>query len=139
VNEYHGGCHCGVLQIIYRTGLDPARWPLRHDGCSFCRRHGVVGTSDPLGEVTLKIGDVSKVRRYRFAQRTAEFLICSECGVFVAALTAEDGGTRAVINARVLEGVSLNFNEVKDVHFDDETPAKRSERRGLYWTPVSSD
>ncbi len=138
MNEYHGGCHCGVLQIIYRTDLDPALWPLRHDGCSFCRRHGVVGTSDPMGQFALKIGDDSKIRCYRFAQKSADFLICSDCGVFVAALTVADGGTRAVINARVLEGISLNFNEVKEAHFDDETPAQRSERRARYWTPVEA-
>jgi hypothetical protein len=136
--EYRGGCHCGVLKISYRTDIDPAHWPLRHDGCSFCRRHGVVGTADPAGEVAFSIDDGSKVRRYRFAQRTAEFLLCGECGVFVAALTDTTGGRRAVINARVLDGVSLNFNAVTDVHFDDETPAQRSERRSRNWTPVTA-
>jgi hypothetical protein len=116
--------------------MDPALWPLRHDGCSFCRRHGVVGTSDPVGEVAFKIGDASKVRYYRFAQKTAEFMLCGECGVFVAALTDTDGGARAVINARVLDGISLNFDRVTNAHFDDETPVQRAERRARFWTPV---
>lgn len=136
VNAYQGGCHCGIVKVIYRTDIDPAHWPLRHDGCSFCRRHGVAGTSDPAGEVTFDISDTSKIRHYRFAQRTADFLLCGECGVFVAAITDTAGGARAVINARELEGISLNFNDVNHAHFDDETPGQRAERRSRNWTPV---
>ena len=136
MTEYRGGCHCGVLKVIYRTEIDPAHWPLRHDGCSFCRRHGVVATSDPAGEVVFESEDYSQVRRYRFAQRSADFLICGECGVFVAALTDTAAGAHAVINARVLDGVSPNFKAVIDVHFDDESPVQRSERRLRNWTPV---
>lgn len=136
MQEYHGGCHCGAIGVIYRTDIDPMRWPLRHDGCSFCRRHGVVGTSDPAGNLSIEIGDPSKVRYYRFAHRTADFLICGECGVFVAAITDAAQGRRAVINARVLNGVSLEWGSIVDVHFDDESPAQRADRRALHWTPV---
>jgi hypothetical protein len=136
MQEYQGGCHCGALGIIYRTDIDPMYWRLRHDGCSFCRRHGVVGTSDAAGNLSVDIQDPSKVRYYRFAHRTADFLICGECGVFVAAITDTAQGKRAVINARVLDGVSLNWASVADVHFDDESPPQRAERRSLHWTPV---
>jgi hypothetical protein len=136
VTEYRGGCHCGVIKVVYQTEMDPARWPLRHDGCSFCRRHGVVATSDPAGEVAIENEDESKIRRYRFAQRTAEFLICGECGVFVAALTQTGAGRRAVINARSLEGIALNFSAVIETRFDDETPVQRAARRLRNWTPV---
>ncbi len=136
MQKYQGGCHCGALGIIYRTDIDPMYWRLRHDGCSFCRRHGVVGTSDPAGTLSVDIEDPSKVRYYRFAHRTADFLICAECGVFVAAITDTAQGKRAVINARVLDGVSLNWASVVDVHFDDESPPQRSDRRALHWTPV---
>jgi hypothetical protein len=136
MQEYRGGCHCGILKVIYRTAVEPARWPLRYDGCSFCRRHGVVGTSDPAGEVAFEIADAARIRYYRFAQKTAQFMLCGECGVFVAALTETAAGARAVINARVLDGVALNYNAVTDVHFDDETPTQRAERRLRHWTPV---
>jgi hypothetical protein len=136
MQEYRGGCHCGILKVIYRTAVEPVHWPLRHDGCSFCRRHGVVGTSDPTGEVAFEIADAAKIRYYRFAQKTAQFMLCGDCGVFVAALTETAAGPRAVINARVLDGVALNYNAVTDVHFDDETPTQRAERRLRHWTPV---
>ena len=74
--------------------------------------------------------------RRLFAHWTADFLICGECGVFVAAITDTAQGKRAVINARVLDGVSLNWASVADVHFDDESPPQRADRRSLHWTPV---
>jgi hypothetical protein len=138
VTQYPGGCHCGVLKLIYRTEMDPARWPLRTDGCSFCRRHGVVATSDPAGEVSFEFGDPARIRRYRFGQKTAEFLVCGECGVFVAAITDTAGGACAVINVRVLEGLQLNLGGVTAVDFEDESPAQRMERRARNWTPVRS-
>lgn len=136
MKSYRGGCHCGAVTVVYYTATDPADWPLRHDGCSFCRRHGVAGTSDPAGQVTLNIGDASKVRYYRFAQKTAEFVLCGECGVFVAAVTETAHGKRAVVNARVIDGIALDFKDVRHVHFDDETPQQRNERRSRSWTPV---
>ena len=136
MEEYQGGCHCGALKITYGTGIAPMYWRLRHDGCSFCRRHGVVGTSDPAGTLAVTIEDPSEVRYYRFAHRTADFLICGECGVFVAAITDTAQGRRAVINARVLDSVALNWASVTDVDFEDESPPQRAERRSLHWTPV---
>jgi hypothetical protein len=137
MQEYQGKCHCGIIGIIYRTDLDPGHWSLRHDGCSFCRRHGVVGTSDPAGNLSVVVDDSTKVVRYRFAHRTADFLICGKCGVFVAATTDTAQGTRAVINARVIDGVSLNWASVVKVHFDDESPPQRAKRRSLHWTPAN--
>lgn len=139
MREYHGGCHCGAIEIKYRTDVDPMRWPLRHDGCSFCRRHGVVGTSDPAGSVSIEVLDPAKIQNYRFAHRTADFLICRECGVFVAAITGAHQGRWAVINARVLEEVPLNWNSVVQVRFDEESVTQRAERRALHWTPVMSE
>jgi hypothetical protein len=136
MTEYPGRCHCGALQVTYRTNIDPAHWPLRHDGCSFCRRHCVVASSDPAGEIAFEFRDPSKVSRYRFGQKTAEFLICRECGIFVAALCGSAGAERAVVNTRVFEDVLLDYNNVVLVHFDDETPVQRAERRSRHWTPV---
>jgi hypothetical protein len=134
--DYSGGCHCGAIEIIYCTDINPSRWNLRHDGCSFCRRHGVIATSDSAGSLSIKINDPAKVRYYRFAHRTADFLLCGDCGVFVAAITDSARGPRAVINARTLQAISLNWSAVMDAHFDEESPEQRAERRLLHWTPV---
>jgi hypothetical protein len=63
-------------------------------------------------------------------------VICAECGVFVAAITDTAQGMRAVINVRVLNNVPLNWASVGHVHFDDESPSQRANRRSLHWTPV---
>lgn len=135
--KYRGRCHCGAVKLTYWTHLEPQLWPLRHDGCSFCRRHGVVATSDPAGEMAFEFADPS-VLRYRFGHRTAKFLICRDCGVFVATVCGGPGAQHAVINARVIEDVCLNFDNVTHICFDAETPAQRYERRLRNWTPVAS-
>lgn len=136
MTEYRGGCHCGLVRLTYRTAVEPARWPLRHDGCSFCHKHGVVATSDPTAEVVFAFVDGARERRYRFGTRTADFLICSECGVFVAAVTETAGGPRAVINARALSGVTLDLGRVTVVSLEGESAEARQARRARNWTPV---
>ena len=83
--NYHGRCHCGALSFTYRTELAPQNWSIRADQCSICRAHGARMTSDPHGFVEFHGEDPSLLRRYRFGQRTADFLICAGCGVYIAA------------------------------------------------------
>jgi hypothetical protein len=136
VKAYQGGCHCGGIQLTYWTATDPSNWPLRDDGCSFCRKHGVVATSDPSGEVEFAIADPHRVRRYRFATCSADFLVCGDCGVFVAAVTETPVGMRAVINARALAGVSLDWTRIAFTSLDGESLEQRQARRARNWTPV---
>jgi len=138
VNYFQGGCHCGLIQLTYRTALEPAVWPLRHDGCSFCIKHGVVATSDPAGDVGFEFRDATRVRRYRFGTRSADFLICDTCGVFVAAITTTPAGSRAVINARTFIDVPLDFNRVTLASLDGESIEARRARRLRNWTPVKN-
>jgi hypothetical protein len=101
-----------------------------------CSMRGRVSTSIPFTGAcgTTAVRFVGAMAQW--AHRTADFLICGECGVFVAAITDTSQGKRAVINARVLDGVSLNWVSVVDVHFDDEGPPQRADRRSLHWTAV---
>jgi hypothetical protein len=84
--SFDGGCHCGAIEYIYTTTLSPARWPVRLCQCGFCRGHGVRATSDPAGELRFRFERPEFLRRYRFALRTADFLVCKECGIFVGAV-----------------------------------------------------
>jgi len=95
-----------------------------------------VATSDPAGSVTFELSDPARVRRYRFGQKTAEFLVCGECGVFVAAVINTAGNSYAVINVRVLVDVSLNLSSATTMSFGAEHPEQRMERRLRNWTPV---
>src|SRR5215469_16885722 len=81
-----GGCHCGNLAYVFEasTGLDVLG--LRLDMCGFCRAHGARNTSDPNGWIRIAVRDKDLLERYRFARRTADFLVCKRCGVYVGAL-----------------------------------------------------
>lgn len=138
LRAYHGGCHCGLIQLTYRTAIDPARWSLRHDGCTFCHKHGVAATSDPEGEVVLEFKDSGRLRRYRFGTRSADFLICGDCGVFVTAVTETPAGMRAVLNSRALTDMALDNARIVVASLDGESVESRQARRARNWTPVKS-
>jgi hypothetical protein len=92
--------------------------------------------SDPAGRVTITVHDPGRVIRYRFGLRTAEFLICAECGVYVAAVLRTDGGAYATVNANALEPWEAFRRAVTPVSYEGETEAARHGRRRASWTPA---
>ena len=129
---YRGSCHCGAVNAEYETD---ATVTLRQDGCGFCASRGVKSASDPKGRLRL----ASRVRliRYRFAHKTADFLLCPTCGTYVAAQMAGPLGPVAVLNV-----VGLAIAELKDepatfASLDGETVDQRIERRLSRWTPMT--
>jgi hypothetical protein len=96
--EYLARCHCGALTVRYRTAAEPSTWSLRACQCSFCRSHGALTTSDPAGSLEFRSADPERVQRYRFGGRTADFLVCRDCGVYVGAHMATDGRRFGILN-----------------------------------------
>src|SRR5919197_1382297 len=94
-----GSCHCGNVRVLLRTTRLPASLALRACQCSFCARHGARTTSDPHAELEIHVADPSLLSRYRFGLRLSEFLVCSRCGVYVAAVITESGQHLATLNA----------------------------------------
>jgi len=133
---YEGGCHCGAIGYTYTTLLAPARWPVRLCQCSFCRGHGTRSTSDPAGEVTFHFDRPEFLRRYRFALRTADYLVCKECGIYVGAVLLSGRGAQAMINLNTLRDPPKGLCPGKAVNHDDETGEIRRGRRVQTWTPV---
>ncbi len=131
---YSGRCHCGAVQVGFRTARPPEQWPLRRCTCSFCVRFGGVYTSDPAGEVLIQTQ--GPLRRYQFGQKTADFLSCSTCGVYFGASCMAEGSQLAVLNVRVLDGVKLNLEQASPMDFDQESVEVRNARRLLRWTPL---
>jgi hypothetical protein len=77
------------------------------------------------------------VSRYQFGTGTAEFFICTACGV-VPAVTweSEAGKLFGVVRAQCLEERdNLLANEVKTV-YEEETLDDRLGRRSRNWTPA---
>lgn len=115
----------------------PRELGLRTDTCSFCNKHHALYTSDPEGALRITVRVAALVMRYRFGTRTADFMLCKACGVFVAAHMPESA--LAVINANALEArADFLANELSVADFDAETLEQRLARRKARWTPVLS-
>ena len=134
-HAYPGACHCGNITVAFASDRTPGELGLRTDTCSFCAKHHSMYTSDPAGEVTFRFRDAAAVERYRFGTRTADFLVCRTCGVFVAACMTEP--PIAVINVHVLEArAAFLALPLQVADLDGETLDQRLARRRARWTPV---
>ena len=132
---YPGACHCHALELRLESDQTPRVLGLRADNCSFCIKHQAAFTSDPGGDLFIVARDAKLVARYRFGTKTADFILCRDCGVFVAAAMTEP--SIAVINANVLEARDAFFqNELRVASFDGESTEQRLARRRARWTPL---
>jgi hypothetical protein len=130
---YNGTCHCGDLSIECTTDLKPADWPLRECQCSFCRKHGMLSTSDPNGEIVVRVSKPASLTRYRFATSVTDFLICARCGVYIGATVVNDGWM--VINGRLMNcAPGLLARTAQPKVFDEETAEERIAHRKEMWS-----
>jgi hypothetical protein len=135
--RYAGRCHCGNVEVSFEPAQAASDLQLRECGCSFCRRHGAIGLSDPEGRIEIALRAPADVSRYRFGLRTAEFLVCRTCGVYVGAVCAIDDDTYAVLNARVLDDRAAFTRPPVPSDYEGETAAERIARRRRSWTPAT--
>ena len=137
--SYAGQCHCGALQVQYQTGILPASWTLRACQCSFCRIHAMLSTSDPAGSLAFQSVQGSALQRYRFGSRSADFLICRTCGVYIGAICAGATGRFGIVNVRTLRPFPDGLPAPTSTSYDDESPGERLARRAARWTPLRAD
>jgi hypothetical protein len=130
-----GSCHCGNLSVRFETQIAPEDIEVRACQCSFCRRHHQRSVTDPRGQVTIGVADPTLLSRYRFGLATADFLVCSRCGVYLAAVMQDEGSAWATINVNALDDRD-RFGPGKPVVFDGEDAAARIDRRKARWTPA---
>ena len=95
--DHAGGCHCGNIHVALRLSKPPEQNPVRTCTCSFCRSHDPRMISDPAGLLEISADDWSLVELYRFGTRTADFVICRRCGVFIAAISDLETARCAVV------------------------------------------
>lgn len=131
---YRGGCHCGAIRVTFESRFDPARLPVRACQCAFCRAHGARTAADPEGRVRFE----GRFLRYRFGLRTADFLLCPECGVYLGALHADDAGAWATLNVNCLDDRALFPAAPAPVSYEGESAEGRSARRKARWTPAET-
>lgn len=130
-----GGCHCGNICLTFETELDLSQIEVRACQCSFCVKHGSRAVADPDGRLIISVKDSARLRRYRFGLSTADYLICGECGVYVAAITADDDA-RAIVIINALDDQKQFNQQPIPADFDAESKAQRQARRRARWMPV---
>lgn len=94
-----------------------------------------VNISDPDGAVVVDAAE-RDLHRYRFALRTADFLICKECGVYIAAVIGEGENIRSTINVVGLRMKEFLDIEEQPMQYGAEDVAAQIDRRHQKWTPT---
>ena len=135
---YPGSCHCGAIAYEYATSVAPVEWSIRACQCAFCRAHDALSTSDPQGDIRFIAADAAQLQRYRFALRTADFLLCRNCGVYIGAVIETGGGRFGIINTHTLAPAPEDLASTEPISYDSEDTGGRVARREERWTPVSS-
>ena len=133
---HSGGCHCGNIRLSFSTALDPAALEIRACQCSFCTRHGSRAAADPNGRLSISVEDRARLQVYRFGLRTADYLVCRDCGVYVAAIAGQGDDARAIVIVNALDDRERFSREPIAIRFDAETREQRLARRSSAWMPV---
>jgi len=128
-----GKCHCGNISFSLTWEPEPAEIPARACTCSFCIKHGGVWTSNPRGALEVLIKEPSLVSRYAFGSRTAEFHICSRCGIVPVVTSRIDERLYAVVSVNAFEGVDQSLLRRAPASFDGEGDDTRLARRQRNW------
>ena len=78
------------------------------------------------------------LQRYRFALRTADFLLCRECGVYIGAVIESEQGRFGIINTHALAEQPADLAATQPISYDAENTGGRIQRREERWTPVTA-
>lgn len=129
-----GRCHCGNISFALRWEPVPAEIPTRACTCSFCTKHGGVWTSCPTGALKVHVREPAQVSKYAFGTRTAQFHVCSKCGIAPVVTSRIDGRLYAVVNVNAFEDVNQSLlQSATAATFDGESEAARLARRQRNW------
>lgn len=133
-----GSCHCGNIQFAFDWPDSEPTIPVRACGCGLCTKHRAAWTSHPEGRFQLRISDDSRVTRYRFGTRTANFNICLKCGVIPIVTCVIEGAQYAVFNVNAFDNVDRSQLVETATSFEGETTENRLTRRRRNWTPEAT-
>ena len=81
----------------------------------------------------MSIEDAAQVSNYMFGTRTAEFHICSRCGVVPVVTSLIEGRIYAVVNVNTFEGIDSTVIRRTPASFDGEGEGPRLARRKRNW------
>ena len=133
--QIHGSCHCGNIRFELSWPVAAAEIPVRECGCTFCQKHSGAWTSHRDSEVVLQIVDPSLLSKYKFGTHTADFYVCSVCGIVPIVVSEIDEQLYAVVNVNTFEANHDLAFAASKTNFDGEGTDDRLERRKRNWIP----
>ena len=128
-----GSCHCRNIRFSLTWEPEPAEIPARACDCSFCAKHGGLWTSNPRGALRIAIEDPARVSKYRFGTATADFHVCSRCGVAPVVTSEIAGRLYAVVSVHAFDNVDRSRVREAPVSFEGEATGDRLARRQRNW------
>ena len=76
--------------------------------------------------------------RYRFGVKSADFLICAKCGVYIGAVIESSAGAFTTLNVNAMKTPVKELHDTTPVSYDTESREERIARRLSKWTPVAT-
>jgi len=128
-----GSCHCKNISFDLTWEPEPSEILARACDCSFCTKHGGVWTSSPTGRLEVTVRDPSLVSQYVFGTRTAEFHLCSRCGIAPVVTSRIQGHLYAVVSVNAFDGVPPSLIRRAAASFQEEGEDVRLARRTRNW------
>jgi hypothetical protein len=123
--------------VIFEAHTPAKDLVVRSCTCSFCRRHGARCVSDPAGAVRIVVHDPALLLRYGFGLRTAEFLVCRQCGVYLGAVMTAGDAAVATINVNTFDPPHPFERAGVPMDYGSESEPERRARRAAGWTPAA--
>lgn len=130
-----GGCHCNNINYQLHWPLESNLIAARACDCSFCSKHNGIMTSHVDATLEININDWDVTTSYRFATKTADFLVCSNCGVMAAVVSKIDNSMYGVVNIHSFDNLKSWDYTVEFRNYDSEDINSRLARRASAWIP----
>lgn len=133
--KIEGSCHCGNISFELLWPGKATDVVIRKCGCTFCQKRDGSWTSHISAELAAVIDDPSLVSKYRFGTKTADFYVCSVCGIVPFVVSEIEDKQFAVVNVCAFDNVDLSSLSSAATNFDGEDADSRLERRARNWIP----
>jgi hypothetical protein len=81
----------------------------------------------------VSVADPRRVSRYEFGTRTAQFHVCTTCGIAPVVTSRIEGRLYAVVSVNAFEGVDAALIRRAPMSFEGEETSTRLARRARNW------
>ena len=96
-------------------------------------KHGGLWTSHPDATLVVTLTDRARLQRYRFGTKTADFHVCTACGVVPLVTCEIDRRRYAVVSVNAFDDLDPTLLDHRAASFDGEGTDDRLARRRRNW------